>query len=649
MNNTHFDTYFTETKTRLLILSDIHFRIEYDSNLMKEFQAADAEEEFNKIKKNEIARNSIDKNDFEYSIKRLEKYIENFVEKVVELNDPIPFDYLLINGDIAFSGETKQYQLFKHQVLDKIVKVLPNISIIQISGNHDISIKNTNHYFKELASDNSFKKRNGLLSGHYDVSFKSYFENFSAYQSEYISALQNKQNIKVHLIDNLFGYIIDHNKRTIFMLLNSAWYCLGPKWAEVYIASNSFVDGFMEGSDKKNVKSKLEIMQLKELIEKGQEFYEHEKLITGMELLQSKLPKALTVFNDYPNYFCILQVHHPINWLHWNEVYDADSKLSKLMNDADICIFGHQHLPKLTSTKKSLQTNTFSIDAGMFSADNLFMQNSVWNEKGEISPFEQCRFSVLDITNSKTKKFKETKYFVQQHSNAGAESVQHSYEPKKNDVSTWVDGDSYFLWQEYTMYNEEHSIDSQIPVFKVDGEISKSVTSIKTEEKAQEKFLKNYWGAKNVEISPIKYNHTINIWVADKNIYYILIDTLAIFTTLLETFISKKSFFGITEPKPNESTNKLPPNLITIKLISFDFLTDVNLNYNPSNNLNENRAMFNTIEQSNQIQFQVFKAKMIKQIKETVKGKNLYNIEFWKPIVEAVEFVTIPYWNIVFM
>jgi Calcineurin-like phosphoesterase len=651
MNNIHFDTYFNEVKTRVLILSDIHFRTEYDSNLLTEFKNAGKKEEFNKQLKVDIAKDTVTTKVFQSSIKRLEKYIENFIEKVVELNTTNSFDYLLINGDIAFSGEERQYKLFKQQIVDKILVALPNISIGQIPGNHDISIKNINNYFAELAVDNSFLSRVSLLNSHYDPSFKSYFENFSNYQNDYISSLNLKSNIDVHLIDNLFGYIIDHNKRNIFMLINSAWYCLGPKWANVYMASSNFATEFTKDGKNKTVKSNLEIRQLKELIEKGQEFYEHEKLITGMELLQSKLPKAFTVFKDYPNYFSILQMHHPTNWLHWNEVYDTDSKLSKLMDDADLCVFGHQHLSKLTSTKRSLQSNTFSIDAGMFSADNLFIQHNLWNKNYKISPFEQCRFSVLDITNGKTKKFTETKYFVQQYSKLdeanidsaienGSISERPQYLPKSNKVTAWVDGDSYFEWQEYPMHKIVHSIESQIPIFKIHNKISNAVTKINKDKTVQKKLLENYWGAKGVKISNITCSHTINIWDADNNISYVLIDTLAIFVSLLDTFIKEKSFLGIAE---SNSKSKL------IKLIAFDFLTDTDLNYSPSKKLDENHAIYNTIEESNQIQFQIFKAKMIAQIGKKDQEDNTSNIEYWKPIIEALEFVTIPYWNIVSM
>jgi len=51
--------------------------------------------------------------------------------------------------------------------------------------------------------------------------------------------------------------------------------------------------------------------------------------------------------NDYSDYLVIKTMHHPINWLGWDERVEKNvkSKFFRIKDFADLLLTGHEHVP----------------------------------------------------------------------------------------------------------------------------------------------------------------------------------------------------------------------------------------------------------------------------------------------------------------
>ena len=188
-----------DIKQRILWLSDIHYLIEYKE----------------------------EHEDGEFKV-----FLSSFLALCESKNKITPIDYVLISGDIAQSGEEAEYELFKVDILDKILGKMPKAKLLVIPGNHDVSRTNISYFESYFTTDlekHAFLEENPTS---FDHIFKFYKEAFKDHPS-----IPN--GISSCYKSNLFhGFLKDDNKKTIFVLLNSSWYSFGYDSLIYYIEKN---------------------------------------------------------------------------------------------------------------------------------------------------------------------------------------------------------------------------------------------------------------------------------------------------------------------------------------------------------------------------------------------------------------------------
>lgn len=105
------------------------------------------------------------------------------IEKIVE-----KIDFVLVTGDIAFSGDVKEYGIAK-TFFDKVIKIL-NIdkkSIFFVPGNHDIRRSKVSHYVAKILDNVNSEKEVTEILGSKELRklFLEKFENYYNFISEY--------------------------------------------------------------------------------------------------------------------------------------------------------------------------------------------------------------------------------------------------------------------------------------------------------------------------------------------------------------------------------------------------------------------------------------------------------------------------------
>ncbi len=388
------------TKAKIVWVSDIHLRGSYSKD-----------------------KRAVDKLDSAYKA---------FLKKISEEQEIAPIDYVFLTGDIGFSGSVEDYNYFWEWFITPLYDYYLDASkkqiqikfpkIIVIPGNHDISWDSTVHFEKYLTSYNTntgnFKERNELIANtssrpDFIKSFKHYTESFSRSSGSSVKSAQiwekffDLSNLEVsadYNTERLFGFVIDHNKKLIIILLNTSWFSIGVKFNELLITENiTSVESKINFWDKitmlkkglDNFFFKAYSKQAKSLLAKKERIVEYGNQIIGRDIYPT--PHLMEAINKNPEYIIISCMHHPMNWLSWNELnsYDKsdseDFTLNKILSKTDLLLTGHEHLPIFQ--KPVLLTNNskgYHLMAGMF------MEDQINAGEGQKS-FSHSRFSILDI------------------------------------------------------------------------------------------------------------------------------------------------------------------------------------------------------------------------------------------------------------
>ncbi len=340
--------------TKLLWLSDIHFRQEY-----KDYLGRAEHTVFN-------------------------RFIDGFVDTVNELS----VDSIVITGDIAFAGTETEYQAFKTNILDKISE---KKHIVVIPGNHDVSFKQgiINTWVKDNTTgkqaDDYLFNRNAIIENHTAL-YKRQFEHYTNFAKSLIPA----ENIKMcsdYKEERLFGYYIDHSNKLLFVLINTAWFSLG----DTRVFNKALIDYARE--------TEIDALNMLAIKEKSTEFGTQ---IVGRELLKaSNIEKEI---GNYPDYTIITCMHHPLHWLDWDEYHTNNQAgkvaltINRILSNTDILLTGHEHLPAYTLPQKV--GAYWHLQAGMFMDNN-------YDTKDNADNFSRSRFSILQIEKGY---FSETSY-----------------------------------------------------------------------------------------------------------------------------------------------------------------------------------------------------------------------------------------------
>jgi Icc-related predicted phosphoesterase len=265
----------------------------------------------------------------------LDKVHETFsslITKIAEINDERKIDYIVISGDVGFTGKSKDYDETKGPRIlsagdflksfnDRLFRSHMPVFIV-CPGNHDIEFvdfdpkkKNKKNVitreqqFKEVVASRNIS----------DAKFIDLISNFSSFTK----FLKNKKIAKLQYnqdkLKNLSGYVYFEKEDIAFVVLNSAWLS-NPNRESDY----------------------GELMLSKNLVN---------SIFT--EVCKKNPDILITVF------------HHPPYWLNWNERFgsphSSNPVMQKITHKSEILLTGHEHcniLPPDSLQSKSLLFTT---------------------------------------------------------------------------------------------------------------------------------------------------------------------------------------------------------------------------------------------------------------------------------------------------
>lgn len=142
---------------------------------------------------------------------------DNFLRDIEKIDEKI--DFVIVTGDIAFSGDVKEYEIAKG-FFNKVIEIL-NIdkkSIFFVPGNHDIRRSKVSHYTAKILDNVSSEKEVAEILGSKELRelFLVKFENYYNFVKEYTPSI-NKSELSFTSNINVNGIEI------AIVGLNSAW------------------------------------------------------------------------------------------------------------------------------------------------------------------------------------------------------------------------------------------------------------------------------------------------------------------------------------------------------------------------------------------------------------------------------------------
>lgn len=328
------------------------------------------------------------------------KFIETFLAEVkVILEEKKRIDYVILSGDIAFSGDAETYKQFWNDFIDPFYEVVHAAGvypkILTIPGNHDVNWAEGD-FIGEYLSHTTIDQKNVFLSEklpNFEKLFASYSNSFSNNstekdrQSHKKLLLLEKENTEIKGLLNsysdkrLFGFYIDRPNNILFILLNSAWYSLGSKFDKV------IAEHFLNITTYSQSPATL----VEKILETKNQLTEYNGQIIGRELFRSL--NLIHFLDNNPGLFVVTCMHHPRNWMAWDELYSINVDgltLNQLLERTNILLTGHEHVPE--SVKPETINEAIHYKAGVFLEDNINHENK------EI--FIHNRFSVFEIGNT---------------------------------------------------------------------------------------------------------------------------------------------------------------------------------------------------------------------------------------------------------
>lgn len=399
--------------TNILWLSDFHFQ-DYYQNV------------------------SCDKYDKELT-DNLNDYLSKFINIISQQHTTNPIEYVILGGDIAMKGTYADYSSFFSLLLVPLLdeflflkekKSIEIPKVISFPGNHDVNWSNASFLIKYLneavAKKSSYTQRATFLKEN-ETDFFELFSNYTfsmnslaAENSKYFDFFNfNKQNGVIACKDysekKLFGHIIDKKKGILFFIINTAWFSVGDSINELLAGKNYFHARVIEeavnvnesktsaiyGSDyakkekyfsgQADVSTILELKQqemskiinphpkefydsLFKILKEKDSLIEYGKQISGLNLIEEDFIKNL--IEKYNDYIIVTCMHHPLNWLEWNERFDIETDSSPLssnfrfvLNNSDLLLTGHEHIPKENASFEKLKQLNH-LKAGCFLDDN---------------------------------------------------------------------------------------------------------------------------------------------------------------------------------------------------------------------------------------------------------------------------------------
>lgn len=340
--------------------------------------------------------------------KIVSKYLKSFISYARKLSNEVNYDYLVISGDIANWGDKKEYELFKTDILEELLKVLNYPQVIAVPGNHDVDQKAIifkEEFIKSIIKNpkNKNRKKDFLKDNASDFT-----NNFRGYSEFFDKFYPNSLTSDISKNKNLFGYLLNKKDKTLFILLNSALYSVGKSIIKEYIENNIIANEI----NKKNSICKARQSVLKDIalendleynsdsvecfrkssceyFEKcnkkyiGQYAYdlwqlssEYGTQLLGLEVFKESFNEMQNIIETYNDFLIVTIMHHPINWLELNERVHGNNQIFDIIrNNTDLMLTGHEHVSTESLSEYINEGQLLHIQAGQFLGDpkrNLF-------------------------------------------------------------------------------------------------------------------------------------------------------------------------------------------------------------------------------------------------------------------------------------
>lgn len=262
-------------------------------------------------------------------------YLRSFKKFQKKYTKEKPLDYILLTGDISFSGERTEFMKFS-KVLKKYFPKIPCLSVV---GNHDV---NWDRIIYALGEERK-------LSDLFDVKPKEindsekFREVFRDYYDFFFKKCIKSHNLcndgKSYDSNSYSGYHFDKKNKVLFLLLNSSWYSYGPGVLEKAFIRT--VQSIPTDNNKKQYAISLFKKLGGSLSQNGKQTY---------HLSQYKyLSEIGNLIQSYPELKVISLAHHPISWLRWEKLYGESSNtylsIDEILDRSDILLNGHLHSP----------------------------------------------------------------------------------------------------------------------------------------------------------------------------------------------------------------------------------------------------------------------------------------------------------------
>ncbi|MDB5231662.1 MAG: calcineurin-like phosphoesterase [Chitinophagaceae bacterium] len=351
----------------------------------------------------------------------LQSYLDYFFIKVEQEENIRPFDYIFVTGDLAQAGTKKDYDELWKRIFEPLTTIFKNRGtpppkIITIPGNHDVNWDESpflTEYLNNQMPGFSEQSRNDFLKVNFE-NFKKLFADYSFFVNNTAAfSLPHLQVSEQYASHRLFGYVVDSDKGLIIILINSAWYSLGNQFNKM------LVDKFQSDACAKGEEPDLnDLLKFKDLIS------EYNSQITGTPLAEIKEMQEL--FSKYADFVVVTCMHHPLNWLDWNEYYSYDNStknaagiVTEIIDHSDLLLTGHEHVPVNFSPEKIFK-DTILLKGGCFLFDNQHKKVTL----------KHNWFSVLEIDSIKGNA-KESRYLFEKQ--GWMSKTQYLRFSKKND------------------------------------------------------------------------------------------------------------------------------------------------------------------------------------------------------------------------
>lgn len=412
-----------EIIVRILWLSDIHFREEYDAShfarwaellIKNKEQKNDAEfiEKFEKIRSLRESR-----------LPDIENYINSFLAEVKtyihsQQENEKKIDYVLLSGDLAYSGSEADYISFDKMIVGKLKTLLGSETrFLAVPGNHDV-FRNKGSFLSDLwcilmnPSGQDTKKAVENLRRHFLLYKKEYFDMiFQHYQGYFEKSigptLPAPDTSKEYIKQGMYGYVVDRKRNLVINLFNSAWFALGTRFDDYLIkyfldeSKREILEYYLKGNFTDHERVDQLQKYIRRILEAKNLVLEYGEQLLGEDIM----PKQMILDKiDSHSGFCVVSAfHHPPNWLQYSTKYGENNEDTKklffneILERSQLLLTGHEHVPSYVSPE-IIGKSTCHIKGGMFMQDDMLL-----------APEGQHRFSILEINTSEFR-LEEHKY-----------------------------------------------------------------------------------------------------------------------------------------------------------------------------------------------------------------------------------------------